>query len=166
MRSGLSYRYQERIRIQKKTKRRFPPPRKNSTTAPFPDPIVMPIEDVIDLHPFAPKEIRSVVKEYFTRVLQRRVYPGAPHPRQRQGSPAREYSFPARSPALCERLCRCANGGGRLGRDHCPSRPRRGETCGKQRIVKQVPRSDVLCTLYGKPLAPPLALQGRGNVSS
>ena len=32
--------------------------------APFPDPIVMPIEDVIDLHPFAPKEIRSVVEEY------------------------------------------------------------------------------------------------------
>ena len=31
---------------------------------PFPDPIVMPIEDVIDLHPFAPKEIRSVVEEY------------------------------------------------------------------------------------------------------
>ena len=32
--------------------------------SPFPDPIVMPIEDVIDLHPFAPKEIRSVVEEY------------------------------------------------------------------------------------------------------
>ena len=32
--------------------------------SPFPDPIVVPIEDVIDLHPFAPKEIRSVVEEY------------------------------------------------------------------------------------------------------
>ena len=31
---------------------------------PFPDPIVVPIEDVIDLHPFAPKEVRSVVEEY------------------------------------------------------------------------------------------------------
>ena len=34
---------------------------------PFPDPadpIVLPLEDVIDLHPFAPKEIRSVVEEY------------------------------------------------------------------------------------------------------
>ncbi len=31
---------------------------------PFFDPIVLPLEDVIDLHPFAPKEIRSVVEEY------------------------------------------------------------------------------------------------------
>jgi DNA-nicking Smr family endonuclease len=31
---------------------------------PFSDPIVLPLEDVIDLHPFAPKEIRSVVEEY------------------------------------------------------------------------------------------------------
>jgi DNA-nicking Smr family endonuclease len=28
------------------------------------DPIILPLEDVIDLHPFAPKEIRSVVEEY------------------------------------------------------------------------------------------------------
>ena len=34
---------------------------------PFSDPvapIVLPLEDVLDLHPFAPKEIRSVVEEY------------------------------------------------------------------------------------------------------
>ena len=32
--------------------------------SPFPDPVVLPLEDVLDLHPFAPKEIRSVVEEY------------------------------------------------------------------------------------------------------
>lgn len=31
---------------------------------PSTDPIVLPLEDVIDLHPFDPKEIRSVVEEY------------------------------------------------------------------------------------------------------
>jgi DNA-nicking Smr family endonuclease len=32
--------------------------------SPFPEPIVLPLEDVLDLHPFAPREIRSVVEEY------------------------------------------------------------------------------------------------------
>jgi len=31
---------------------------------PFDDPIVIPIEDHLDLHPFQPKEISSVVVEY------------------------------------------------------------------------------------------------------
>jgi DNA-nicking Smr family endonuclease len=31
---------------------------------PFTDPIVIPIEDHLDLHPFQPKEIASVVEEY------------------------------------------------------------------------------------------------------
>lgn len=31
---------------------------------PFSAPIALPLEDVLDLHPFAPKEIRSVVEEY------------------------------------------------------------------------------------------------------
>jgi len=31
---------------------------------PFPDPVILPKEDVLDLHPFAPQEIRSVVEEY------------------------------------------------------------------------------------------------------
>ena len=31
---------------------------------PSDDPIVLPIEDSIDLHPFQPKEIASVVEEY------------------------------------------------------------------------------------------------------
>ncbi len=37
---------------------------KDEETSPFPDPVVLPLEDVLDLHPFAPKEIRSVVEEY------------------------------------------------------------------------------------------------------
>lgn len=35
--------------------------------SPFPDPVVLPLEDVLDLHPFAPREIRSVVEEYLTQ---------------------------------------------------------------------------------------------------
>ena len=31
---------------------------------PFTDPVVIPIEDHLDLHPFQPKEIPSVVAEY------------------------------------------------------------------------------------------------------
>jgi len=31
---------------------------------PFPDPVVLLIEDHLDLHPFLPKEIPSVVEEY------------------------------------------------------------------------------------------------------
>jgi DNA-nicking Smr family endonuclease len=32
--------------------------------SPFVDPVVIPIEDHLDLHPFQPKEIPSVVAEY------------------------------------------------------------------------------------------------------
>jgi DNA-nicking Smr family endonuclease len=32
--------------------------------SPFSEPVVLPIEDSIDLHPFQPKEIPSVVEEY------------------------------------------------------------------------------------------------------
>ena len=41
-----------------------PPPEEIDAAYPFPDPIVVPIEDVLDLHPFTPKEIHSVVEEY------------------------------------------------------------------------------------------------------
>jgi DNA-nicking Smr family endonuclease len=34
------------------------------TDPPFDDPVVIPIEDHLDLHPFQPKEIASVVEEY------------------------------------------------------------------------------------------------------
>jgi DNA-nicking Smr family endonuclease len=33
---------------------------------PFPDPVEIPIEDALDLHPFAPAEIPSVVASYLT----------------------------------------------------------------------------------------------------
>ena len=32
--------------------------------SPFPGPVVVPIEDALDLHPFAPQEIPSVVADY------------------------------------------------------------------------------------------------------
>lgn len=35
-----------------------------STEPPIDDPVILPIEDHIDLHPFQPKEILSVVEEY------------------------------------------------------------------------------------------------------
>ena len=62
--SERSYRYQERSAMQKKDKEPLPSASEEFDDSPFSDPIVMPIEDVIDLHPFAPKEIRSVVEEY------------------------------------------------------------------------------------------------------
>ena len=34
------------------------------TKSPFAEPVVLPLEDFIDLHPFAPKDIPSVVEEY------------------------------------------------------------------------------------------------------
>ena len=37
-----------------------------SCDSPFSDPVVLPLEDVLDLHPFAPHEIRSIVEEYLT----------------------------------------------------------------------------------------------------
>ena len=37
---------------------------------PFADPVVIPIEDHLDLHPFQPKEISSVVEEYLKQCRQ------------------------------------------------------------------------------------------------
>ena len=34
---------------------------------PFDEPVELPTEDVLDLHPFAPKDIPSVVEEYLTQ---------------------------------------------------------------------------------------------------
>jgi DNA-nicking Smr family endonuclease len=36
----------------------------SADSPPFIDPVVVPIEDHLDLHPFQPKEIPSVVEEY------------------------------------------------------------------------------------------------------
>jgi dsDNA-specific endonuclease/ATPase MutS2 len=42
--------------------------------SPFQDPIVLPIEDWIDLHPFAPKDIPSVVEEYIAECVKAGIY--------------------------------------------------------------------------------------------
>lgn len=39
----------------------------SNCASPFPDPVVLPLEDVLDLHPFTPSEIRSVVEEYLVQ---------------------------------------------------------------------------------------------------
>ena len=41
---------------------------------PFAEPVRLPIEDVLDLHPFAPKDIPSVVEEYLTQCQQAGLY--------------------------------------------------------------------------------------------
>jgi dsDNA-specific endonuclease/ATPase MutS2 len=48
---------------------------------PFGDPIVLPLEDSIDLHPFRPRDIPSVVEEYLQQcveagILQLRIIHG------------------------------------------------------------------------------------------
>jgi DNA-nicking Smr family endonuclease len=37
---------------------------------PFPDPVVVPIEDALDLHPFAPEDIPDVVGSYIEAAAQ------------------------------------------------------------------------------------------------
>ena len=36
-----------------------------------PEPIILPIEDSLDLHPFAPRDVRSVVAEYLAQAVVR-----------------------------------------------------------------------------------------------
>ncbi|HET8579502.1 MAG TPA: Smr/MutS family protein, partial [Nitrospiraceae bacterium] len=42
--------------------------------SPFGDPVVVPIEDSIDLHAFSPKEIASVVEEYIEQCARAGIY--------------------------------------------------------------------------------------------
>jgi dsDNA-specific endonuclease/ATPase MutS2 len=42
----------------------------SDSASPFDNPVVIPIEDSIDLHPFAPKDIPSVVEEYLEQCCQ------------------------------------------------------------------------------------------------
>lgn len=44
------------------------------TDSPFIDPIVLPIEDSIDLHAFHPKDIPSVVEEYLEQCREASIY--------------------------------------------------------------------------------------------
>ena len=45
-------------------------PRQDRDESPFDQPVIVPIEDSIDLHPFAPKDIPSVVEEYLNECLR------------------------------------------------------------------------------------------------
>jgi DNA-nicking Smr family endonuclease len=36
-----------------------------------PEPVILPIEDALDLHPFAPRDVRSVVDEYVRQAMAR-----------------------------------------------------------------------------------------------
>ncbi len=38
--------------------------------APFTDPVVLPVEEHIDLHPFAPRDIPSVVEDYLEAAVE------------------------------------------------------------------------------------------------
>jgi dsDNA-specific endonuclease/ATPase MutS2 len=50
------------------------PPQDHQSDSPFSDPVVLPIEDSIDLHAFSPKEIPSVVEEYLEQCIQAGIY--------------------------------------------------------------------------------------------
>jgi dsDNA-specific endonuclease/ATPase MutS2 len=50
------------------------PPQDQEADSPFSDPVVVPIEDSIDLHAFSPKEIPSVVEEYLEQCVQAGMY--------------------------------------------------------------------------------------------
>lgn len=45
-------------------------PEAKMAESPFREPVVLPIEDSIDLHAFAPKDIPSVVEEYLEQCMQ------------------------------------------------------------------------------------------------
>lgn len=44
-------------------------PSGDETGSPFVDPVILPIEDHLDLHPFQPKDIPSVVEEYLQQCI-------------------------------------------------------------------------------------------------
>jgi DNA-nicking Smr family endonuclease len=46
----------------------------SDATSPFDEPVVLPLEDSIDLHFFAPKDIPSVVEEYIEQCNQAGIY--------------------------------------------------------------------------------------------
>ena len=52
-----------------------PPDEDIDQDSPFPDPVVLPLEDVLDLHPFAPNEIHSVVEEYLSQCCEAGLSP-------------------------------------------------------------------------------------------
>ena len=49
-------------------------PAAHESDSPFSSPVVVPIEDSIDLHAFSPKEILSVVEEYIEACVRAGLY--------------------------------------------------------------------------------------------
>jgi DNA-nicking Smr family endonuclease len=50
------------------------PENPDDSDSPFTEPVLVPIEDSIDLHAFSPKEIPSVVEEYIEQCVQAGIY--------------------------------------------------------------------------------------------
>ena len=46
----------------------------DATEPPFSEPVVLPIEDSIDIHAFSPKDIPSVVEEYIEQCVRAGIY--------------------------------------------------------------------------------------------
>jgi dsDNA-specific endonuclease/ATPase MutS2 len=44
--------------------------KKDQSETPFSDPVVLPLEDRIDLHAFQPRDIASVVEEYLQQCIE------------------------------------------------------------------------------------------------
>ena len=42
--------------------------------SPFGEPVILPAQDSIDLHPFAPKDIPSVIEEYIAQCIAAGIY--------------------------------------------------------------------------------------------
>ena len=56
--------------ILRDKKSRHTSPHHPCAESPFVDPVAVPIEDCIDLHPFAPRDIQSVVEEYISECVK------------------------------------------------------------------------------------------------
>ena len=49
-------------------------PATDDSDSPFSEPVVVPIEDSIDLHAFSPKDIAGVVEEYIEQCVAAAIY--------------------------------------------------------------------------------------------
>ena len=49
-------------------------PDSQESDSPFTEPVVLPVEDSIDLHAFSPKDIPSVVEEYIEQCVRAGIY--------------------------------------------------------------------------------------------
>jgi len=54
-------------------RRNHEPPDENGES-PFEAPVILPVSDTIDLHPFAPKDVPSVVEEYLQQCVDAGIY--------------------------------------------------------------------------------------------